>query len=311
MRDAVRIIVLCASLGLLVTSLIVSIRFTSFGVHSTSPYLIGFFALTAFYCWLVDALARDPEALGTGLVVCGATAFLTLLAIGQLAHVVDFKKGGGDQWIANIDHPGDLTPLEFHAGLNPPRVISKTDAEFDDKALALRARGINVLGPVGIEATIDIDGTAKDMRFSGGAPDLGPAAIEAVRSWRFEPATRDGKPVPAAVELSVHFAGDDGTLPAVRARTQAAADRTPPRVVLRTEPELTDAAKRAHITGVVLIEANVDIYGHVTSTRVLRGLGKGLDERAAAAVKRWEFAPATLDGHQVAALINVEVEFKD
>ena len=43
--------------------------------------------------------------------------------------------------------------------------------------------------------------------------------------------------------------------------------------------------------------------------RITRSLGMGLDEKAIEAVKRWRFEPAKKDGHPVAVLISVEVDF--
>ena len=44
--------------------------------------------------------------------------------------------------------------------------------------------------------------------------------------------------------------------------------------------------------------------------KVLRGIGKGLDEKAVEAVTKWKFEPATKDGKPVAVVINVEVNFR-
>jgi outer membrane biosynthesis protein TonB len=43
---------------------------------------------------------------------------------------------------------------------------------------------------------------------------------------------------------------------------------------------------------------------------VLHGLGGGLDDRAAQAVRQWRFAPATRLGSPVDVIVEVSVEFK-
>jgi len=47
----------------------------------------------------------------------------------------------------------------------------------------------------------------------------------------------------------------------------------------------------------------------VKEVRVSRGLGFGMDEKAAAAVKKWRFVPATSKGRVVPERRNVEVTF--
>ena len=68
--------------------------------------------------------------------------------------------------------------------------------------LAVRA---NVHGIVIVEVTIDVDGTVKDARVLRSIPMLDAAALEAVRQWRYEPTTIDGKPVPVIMTVTVTF----------------------------------------------------------------------------------------------------------
>lgn len=43
---------------------------------------------------------------------------------------------------------------------------------------------------------------------------------------------------------------------------------------------------------------------------MVRSVGKGLDEKAVEAVRKWRFEPAKLKGQPVAVQINIEVTFK-
>ena len=63
----------------------------------------------------------------------------------------------------------------------------------------------NVRGIVILEVTIDVDGTVKDARVLRSIPMLDAAALEAVRQWRYEPTTIDGKPVPVIMTVAVQF----------------------------------------------------------------------------------------------------------
>lgn len=69
--------------------------------------------------------------------------------------------------------------------------------------LARRAR---IQGLVIVQAVIDKQGRVVDVEVLKGLPmGLDQAAVEAVRQWRFEPATLNGKPVDVYYSLSVTF----------------------------------------------------------------------------------------------------------
>jgi TonB family protein len=84
---------------------------------------------------------------------------------------------------------------------------------------------------------------------------------------------------------------------------------TPPQVVSSTYPAYTDEARNRRIEGVVTIEAAFDPAGNPTVVRIVRGLGYGLDENAAAILKDWRFLPATRNGDRVAVIAQVDVQF--
>jgi len=84
----------------------------------------------------------------------------------------------------------------------------------------------------------------------------------------------------------------------------------PPRLLKEVRADYTDEARRANITGEVLLEIVVRRDGTVGDVRVLRGLNGGLDQRAIQAVRQWRFAPARLKGANVDVVVEVSVEFK-
>jgi protein TonB len=83
-----------------------------------------------------------------------------------------------------------------------------------------------------------------------------------------------------------------------------------PRPISTPDPEYTEAARQAKYQGTCILGLIVDADGHPRDIRITRGIGLGLDEKAIAAVKQWQFQPAMKDGHPVAVLISVEVSFK-
>lgn len=82
-----------------------------------------------------------------------------------------------------------------------------------------------------------------------------------------------------------------------------------PRVIFQPDPEFTEEARKAKVSGNVLVAMQVDPTGHATHVHVLRGIGYGLDEKAAEAVREYRFKPAMKDGKPVTVQMNVEVTF--
>jgi TonB family protein len=59
-----------------------------------------------------------------------------------------------------------------------------------------------------------------------------------------------------------------------------------------------------------VLEIVVRRDGGVGQIKLLQGLGAGLDERAIAAVRQWQFSPAHRYGVPVDVMVEVAVEFK-
>jgi protein TonB len=82
-----------------------------------------------------------------------------------------------------------------------------------------------------------------------------------------------------------------------------------PVVVKRVEPNYNDVARKAHVQGVVIVEAIIDKNGNVDKVKLLKGLSMGLNEAAEEAVKQWKFKPGTLNGEPVDVIFNLTVNF--
>jgi protein TonB len=85
--------------------------------------------------------------------------------------------------------------------------------------------------------------------------------------------------------------------------------QSPAKLLERVEPESTPAAKRAGVTGIVILEVVIDTDGKVAAARVLKPLPFGLDEKALEAVRKWRFEPAKHRGQVVPCFQNVTVRF--
>ena len=84
---------------------------------------------------------------------------------------------------------------------------------------------------------------------------------------------------------------------------------TAPEVLFAPAPEFSEEARRAKVSGNVLVYLQVDEQGCPTHIRVLQGIGMGLDEKAIEAVRQYRFTPAKENGRPVAVEMNVEVTF--
>jgi protein TonB len=83
-----------------------------------------------------------------------------------------------------------------------------------------------------------------------------------------------------------------------------------PVAIYKVEPEYSEEARKAKFQGTVVLSIVIDERGYPTNFKVVRPLGLGLDEKAIEAVQKWRFRPGMKDGHPVAVLATVEVNFR-
>jgi periplasmic protein TonB len=85
---------------------------------------------------------------------------------------------------------------------------------------------------------------------------------------------------------------------------------TPPRPIVKVEPESTEEARNANHRGTVVVSVEIWPDGHAHNPRVIRGLGMGLDEKAIEAIVQWEFEPGMKDGKPVKVAATIEMNFR-
>ena len=83
-----------------------------------------------------------------------------------------------------------------------------------------------------------------------------------------------------------------------------------PQLIYSVEAEFSDEARRAKYQGICVVSIVVDPQGNPKEIHVVRPLGMGLDEKAVEAVKQYKFKPAYYQGHPVAVVMNIEVNFR-
>jgi len=67
------------------------------------------------------------------------------------------------------------------------------------------ARSARIQGQVVLQAVISKQGVIENLRMVAGHPMLVPAAIEAVRQWRYRPYILNNEPVEVETQVTVNF----------------------------------------------------------------------------------------------------------
>jgi len=85
---------------------------------------------------------------------------------------------------------------------------------------------------------------------------------------------------------------------------------TSPVAIHAVLPEYSEEARQAQLAGEVVVALVVGKKGVPSDVHVVKSLGKGLDERAIAAVEQWKFTPGTFKGHAVAVSVTLPIYFQ-
>ena len=92
-------------------------------------------------------------------------------------------------------------PYRPWSGITPPSLLREVKPDYTDEG-----RRRSVEGEVELEIVVRSDGSVGDVTLRRGlGAGLDQRAIDAVRQWRFAPATRQGVPVDVIVQVSVEF----------------------------------------------------------------------------------------------------------
>jgi len=86
-------------------------------------------------------------------------------------------------------------------------------------------------------------------------------------------------------------------------------DFTPPKVVSDPEPSYTEASRKKHVQGRVLLKTVINEDGVPEIIGFQSGIDEGLSENAVKALSEWRFTPANKNGQPVPALISVDINF--
>ena len=91
-------------------------------------------------------------------------------------------------------------PVHVSSGVQAAKLIHQVKPLYPPLAKQARIQGV-----VRLEAIISRNGLIQDLRVASGHPLLAPAAVEAVRQWRYQATLLNNEPVEVITQIEVHF----------------------------------------------------------------------------------------------------------
>jgi TonB family protein len=224
-------------------------------------------------------------------------------------------------------------------GLVKPRLLKQVPPNYPSVA-----KNASVAGVVELEAVVKPDGTVGDVRIVRSLDKrfgLDDEAVRVAKRWLFEPARKDGFPVPVIVTIVVQFKlrADAGRGPVIgvpsgtftASAAQGGFDESDIEFFRGAyqiqdpgvdEPKLKKPVPPRHPrpglgpAGQVELDAIVQPDGTVGKVRVSRSMDKqiglaGFDAAAVDAAKQWVFEPGRKDGAAAAVAVKIVIEFRN
>lgn len=97
--------------------------------------------------------------------------------------------------------PPPRKPRMIFGDVKPPRKVSAPPPEYTEEARLARIQGVVI-----VQTVIDAEGNVESAKVLRGLGNgLSGQAVEAIRSWKFEPATLHGVPIPVYYNVTVNF----------------------------------------------------------------------------------------------------------
>jgi TonB family protein len=207
-----------------------------------------------------------------------------------------------------------LLPVVAQEARKPVSVPEGTMQEL----LILRVKPVppddagHVQGEVALKAAIDKTGSVESLELMSGNPLLVPAAIEAVKQWKYRPYEVNGIPVAVEATIRLEFSTASGNASSdstPQSPVSISRDNIGGHIVRRVAPIYPPLARQARIQGTVILRVIIDKEGNVSNLRLVSGHPM-LVPAAIEAVKQWKYTPYELNGEIVAVETDVQVNFK-
>ncbi len=221
-------------------------------------------------------------------------------AAAPFVFILAFFLLGGTAILAGTNPAGQETKGKDLENL---KLVKKVEPVYPEEA-----RKAGVEGVVILEGTIDTDGNvAKVKVLKGEHESLNKAAVEALKQWKYNPATLKGKPMPVNFTVTMKFKLDGKEAEAQK--PAEGAEHPGPTVIKKVNPTYPEEARKEGIEGMVILEATIDAEGNVSSVKVLKGEIDSLNTAAIEAVKQWKYEPVIVEGKAMPATFTVTIKF--
>jgi periplasmic protein TonB len=133
-------------------------------------------------------------------------AMIASNGLGSLSGVGSGSRGGVGSGSGRGLGPGSIAGtgggvFRVGGGVSAPVVIYKPEPEYSEEARKVKHQGVVLL-----QVIVGADGRPREMRVVRPlGMGLDEKALDAVKTWRFEPAKKDGVPVAVVVNIEVGF----------------------------------------------------------------------------------------------------------
>jgi TonB family protein len=192
-------------------------------------------------------------------------------------------------------------------------------------------------GRIMVAFVVSEKGIPGDFQFvESGGKDLDKAVAEMIGKWRYDPAIKDGKPVPFQTSFNLTIgsgAATSGTpptpfptqppqlssapRPAAPISTEplpegvyrAGGDVNSPTAIFKIDAGYPDQARSAGLSGTVVVRAIVGVDGVAREFKVVRAVAPVLDQKALETARLWRFRAGDKDGVPVPVEVLMEFAF--
>lgn len=199
------------------------------------------------------------------------------------------------------------------------------------------ARQARIQGVVVLDIIINKTGHVSDVKLVSGHPMLAPAAIAAVKQWKYRPFEENDQPLEIQTTIQVNFTFADGppvgsavgdifgstpgmhSLGFVRMCEEVRVGSTSQRLrvsqgvmqnmaISPQSPTYPEEARTQNVEGAVLLAVEIGKDGAVCDVALIRG-NRLLAPAAIAAVREWKFRPYILNSFPAEVETEVQVNF--
>lgn len=220
---------------------------------------------------------------------------------------------------AQADSAKTAAPAVMETPSRSPQPLTMVSPNHP-KALVEKRQG----GDVEIECLVGVDGRPSELRvLSATHPELGDAALEALRQWTFKPGLRNGEPAPWRVRVPFNFPmPSDDPLETFAGRrlhidiedTIVPAEQLPnwPMPKKFYVPRYPKALQGSGKRGMAVIGIVINKEGKVINPKVVKVTHPEFAQPALAAAVSLEFQPQVLANKERAYVsMNIQFDFKD